>query len=219
MKQKEFPLNPAALHLGILLLLENGVAFDFPQKMNETKFAKIYNRFCEKFGDAYSSSYNGLYYNDLSGEYSFPFNKEYAIACLNASPFYKEAKNVIFQFKDHFTKLVIYCSGFETIISELFPQRFDLEIIYSKLNSKKGRIFRSTHKFLTLEREIFLERLPSELSKNLLDATKFALNLWWLKNFGYLLVSQIKYPFFCYNYWLFSRAFLKSIFSKLWGTG
>lgn len=177
MKQKEFPVNPATLHLGILLSLENGVVFDFPQKMNETKFAEIYNKFCEKFGDAYSSSYNGLYYNDLSGEYSFPFNKEYAIACLNASPFYKEAKNVTFQFKNHLTKLVVYCDGFETIISELFPQRFDLEIIYSKLNSKKGRIFKSAHKFLSLGWEMFLERVPSEISKKLIDATKFAFNL------------------------------------------
>lgn len=177
MKQKEFPVNPAAIHLGILLLRENGVVFDFPQKMSETEFAEIYNKFCEKLDDAYSSSYNGLYYNDLSGEFSFPFNKEYAIACLNASPFYKEAKNVTFQFKNHFTKFVVYCSGFETIISELFPQNFDLEVKYSKLNSKKGRIFKSAHRFLTLEWEVFLERLPTELSKNLINATKFAFNL------------------------------------------
>ena len=192
MKQKEFPIDPATLHLGILLLQKNGECFDFPQKMNESEFAEIYNKFCEKLDDAYSSSYNGLYYNDLSGEFSFPFNKEYGIACLNASPFYKKAKNVTFQFKNHFAKFVVYCSGFETIISELFPQKFDLEIRYSKLDSKKGKIFKSAHRFLTLEWEIFLERIPFEISKKLVDATKFAFNLWRLKNFGYLLVSQIK---------------------------
>ena len=177
MKQKEFPVNPAALHLGVLLLQKNGELFNFPQKMNETKFAEIYNKFCEKLDDAYSSSYNGMYYDGLSDKYYFPFNEKYAIACSNASLFYSKIKDVTYEFKGNFAKFVAHYDNIETILSEIFPQRFDSVVKCLRLDSRKGEIFESKHRFLSFELETYLERIPIEESKKLMDAIKFAFNV------------------------------------------
>ena len=177
MKQKEFPVNPAALHLGVLLLQKNGEFYNFPQKMNEYEFTEIYNRFCENLEDEYSSSYNGIYYDELSDKYYFPFNKKYATACSNASLFYGKIKNVTFDFKCNFTKFVAHHDNIDTILSEAFPQRFDSVVKCLKLDSRKGKIFVSKQKFLSFELKIYLERIPMEISKKLMDSTKFAFNI------------------------------------------